>query len=57
MATGTMSCSKNPNASVAKKASLMHVGCQRGDVTKEELQFKARHGVYHIDGRAPKMID
>ncbi len=57
MATGTMSCSKNPNALVAKKASLMHVGCQRGDVTKEELQFKARHGVYHIDGRAPKMID
>ena len=35
----------------------MHVGCQRGDVTEEELQFKARHGVYHIDGRAPKMID
>lgn len=57
MATGSVSCSNSSNATVAKKPAHMHVGCQRGDVTTEELQFKARHGVYHIDGRAPNMID
>ena len=34
----------------------MHVGCQRGQVTKEELEFKARHSVFNIDGSAPKEI-
>ncbi len=57
MAAGTLSCSSIAKASVAKKPALMHVGCQRGDVTKEELEFKARHGVYHIDGRSPKLIE
>ena len=51
-----VSCSRSTAESKIKPAS-MHIGCQRGDVTKEELEFKARHGVYNIDGRAPNMID
>lgn len=35
----------------------MKVGCQSGGTSKENLEFKARHGVYHIDGGAPKMIE
>lgn len=39
-----------------KKKILMKVGCQSGGTTKENLEFKARHGVYNIDGGAPKYI-
>lgn len=35
----------------------MKVGCQSGGTTKENLEFKARHGVFNIDGGAPKMIE
>ncbi len=41
----------------AKKPILMHVGCQSGGTSKENLEFKARNGVYHIDGGAPRVID
>lgn len=34
----------------------MKVGSQRGGVTKENLEFWARHGVFNVDGDAPKMI-
>ena len=39
-----------------KKKVLMKVGCQSGGTTIENLEFKARHGVYNIDGGAPKYI-
>lgn len=39
-----------------KKKILMKVGCQSGGTTKENLEFKARHGVFNIDGGAPKYI-
>lgn len=39
------------------KAAKMHIGCQRGDVTIKELEFKARHGIKHIDGKAPTFIE
>jgi mannonate dehydratase len=41
---------------VAKKNVLMKVGCQSGGTTKENLEFKARHGVFNIDGGSPKYI-
>jgi len=42
---------------VQKRKVLMKVGCQSGGTSKENLEFKARHGVFHIDGGAPQMID
>lgn len=38
------------------KKMLMKVGCQSGGTSKENLEFKARHGVYNIDGGSPKYI-
>ena len=35
---------------------MMKVGCQSGGTTVENLEFKARHGVYNLDGGMPKMI-
>ncbi len=40
-----------------KKKAPMHVGCQSGGTSKENLEFKARHGVYHIDGGSPRTIE
>ena len=40
----------------APKKTLMTVGCQSGGTTIENLEFKARHGVYNIDGGSPKTI-
>jgi mannonate dehydratase len=51
-----VSCAKGQQPKSAEKPATMHVGCQRGSVTKEELEFKARHSVFHIDGSAPKEI-
>ncbi len=42
--------------SPAPKKVLMKVGCQSGGTSKENLEFKARHGVFNIDGGSPKMI-
>lgn len=39
-----------------KKKVIMKVGCQSGGTTKENLEFKARHGVFNIDGGSPKYI-
>ena len=41
---------------IPKKKLLMKVGCQYGETTIENLEFKARHGVYNIDGGSPKYI-
>jgi mannonate dehydratase len=43
-------------ASAPKKKVLMKAGCQFGPITTESLEFRARHGIYNIDGRSPKMI-
>jgi len=48
--------SKPGNLNRDKKKVLMKVGCQSGGTTKENLEFKARHGVYNIDGGSPKYI-
>lgn len=40
-----------------KKKMLMKVGCQHGGTTKENLEFLARHGVFHMDGGSPKFIE
>ncbi|MCY7350484.1 MAG: mannonate dehydratase [Cytophagaceae bacterium] len=39
-----------------KKKVLMKVGCQSGGTSIENLEFKARHGVYNLDGGTPKTI-
>jgi mannonate dehydratase len=39
-----------------KRKVLMKVGCQSGDTSEKSLEFKARHGVFNIDGGSPKMI-
>ncbi|PHN02995.1 mannonate dehydratase [Flavilitoribacter nigricans] len=35
----------------------MHVGCQHGGTGKDNLEYLARHGVYHMDGGSPKFIE
>ena len=44
------------NKPTQKKKVLMKVGCQSGGTTVENLEFKARHGVYNLDGGTPKEI-
>lgn len=44
-------------ATGARKKVLMKVGCQHGGTGKENLEFLARHGVFNIDGGAPKFIE
>ena len=41
----------------AGKKVLMKVGCQTGGTTVENLEFKARHGVFNLDGGAPAFIE
>jgi mannonate dehydratase len=48
--------SGNAELPAPKKKVLMKVGCQTGGTTKQNLEFKARHGVFNIDGGAPKII-
>jgi mannonate dehydratase len=45
-----------PAKTAEKKPLLMKVGCQSGGTSIENLEFKARHGVFNIDGGAPKYI-
>jgi mannonate dehydratase len=40
-----------------KKKMLMKVGTQQGGTGQENLEFLARHGVYNMDGGAPKFIE
>ena len=43
---------------IAQKSKLlMHPGCQHGGTGKKNLEFLARHGVFHIDGGSPKFVD
>ena len=43
--------------SEGRKPILMKVGCQHGGTEKENLEFWARHGVFHVDGGSPKFIE
>ena len=47
---------KPADTAAPKKKLIMKVGCQSGGTTTENLEFKARHGVYNIDGGSPKEI-
>ena len=44
------------NQAKAPKKVLMQVGCQSGGTSVSHLEFKARHGVFNIDGGWPKTI-
>lgn len=58
---GIISCCREKksvdNTLSVRKPVLMKVGCQWGDISVENLEFRARHGVYNIDGGSPKMIE
>ena len=47
---------QNEKATTAKKKVLMKVGCQYGGTDAKNLEFKARHGVFNVDGGSPKYI-
>ncbi|RPI23246.1 MAG: mannonate dehydratase [Acidobacteria bacterium] len=53
---GTQTSRPAGTSGTSRKAS-MHVGCQSGDTTVASLEFKARHGVLHIDAGSPRVID
>ena len=54
---GNFKDEKQNNRTGAADKLLMHPGCQHGGTGKKNLQFLARHGVFHIDGGSPKFID
>ncbi|NDC79235.1 MAG: hypothetical protein EBZ67_15395 [Chitinophagia bacterium] len=54
VALGTERDATRPTA--GKRKVLMHVGCQTGGTTVRNLEFKARHGVFNIDGGMPEYI-
>lgn len=63
--TGALAACSKPEASMMaeqaapapKKPVLMKVGTQKGGTGKENLEYLARHGVYNMDGGAPKFIE
>jgi mannonate dehydratase len=42
---------------VLLKPMMMKVGCQHGGTTKQNLEYLARHGVFNLDGGAPRVIN
>ena len=61
--TSSVSCERekavdsSSEANSLKKQVLMKIGCQYGETSKENLEFKSRHGIYHVDGNMPKFIE
>lgn len=47
---------KRVENSASSKKLLMHPGCQHGGTGKNNLEFLARYGVFHMDGGSPKFI-
>ena len=45
------------DSKIGNRKVLMKVGCQSGGTTIENLEFKARHGVFNIDGGMPEIIE
>ncbi len=56
-ALGHEAIGKKDKPENAKREVLMKVGCQSGGTSTYNLELKARHGVYNIDGGAPKIIE
>ncbi len=54
---GALAAKSNLLAATEEKRSGIHVGCQRGGTGTSNLEFLARHGVFHMDGDAPKFIE
>lgn len=48
---------KEKSEKTGKKKVLMQVGCQSGGTSIKNLEFKARHGVFNIDGGSPEIIE
>lgn len=44
-------------AAATQAEGRMVVGCQSRDLTKEDLEFLARHGVYHMDPGEPRVLE
>jgi len=55
-ASGSTSAKREEHFPAGKKV-WMKVGCQTGGTTVENLEFKARHGVYNLDGGAPAFVE
>ncbi len=56
-ALGTAEARSHANPKTGNRKVLMKVGCQSGGTTIENLEFKARHGVFNIDGGSPEIIE
>lgn len=56
-ALGTAEARSQANPKMGNRKVLMKVGCQSGGTTIENLEFKARHGVFNIDGGSPEIIE
>ncbi len=56
MGSALSAAAQKEEALFVKKKVLMKVGCQYGGTDVKNLEFKARHGVFNIDGGAPKYI-
>jgi mannonate dehydratase len=56
ISTSATENSQSQKESSIRKKVLMKVGCQSGDTSIDNLEFKARHGVFNIDGGSPKYI-
>ncbi len=56
-ALGTAEARSHANPKIGNRKVLMKVGCQSGGTTIENLEFKARHGVFNIDGGSPEIIE
>ena len=54
---GCQSANGKKQSAPVMRPILMKVGSQHGGTSKENLEFMARHGVYNLDGGAPRMID
>ena len=57
LTTGCRSPEREKQSLKAVKPMLVKTGCQMGGTGKKNLEFLARHGVFHIDGGAPRMIE
>jgi mannonate dehydratase len=55
--TGCQSANGKKQMTPAGIHMLMKVASQHGGTSKENLEFLARHGVFNLDGGAPRMIE
>ena len=53
----TVDTKRHSNRETGKRKVLMQAGCQSGGTTIKNLEFKARHGIFNIDGGSPKIIE